>query len=655
MNNYTVVIALACSLALSGCQSWSFRDIQELPPTAALPQVRTQGEVQIRYWYNQTGVQTSTITTLASYPDRPDDVGILSSLVLPESKGDNYGAMVQGLISPPETGLYRFFVAGDDQTEFWLGTSDQPDSAEQIAIVPGWTGTRNYTKYESQKSGLIELQEGNFYYFQLLYKQGGGGSHFSVAWEGPGIEQQTLSGPALYSLSSSQYPDDENSEASFLRGYAIGHFDASQGLGYDPSYPPLDKDSDGLYDNWEAVYGLSTKDPTDADSDSDNDLMTATDEFLAGTRPDAPDTDSDGIPDGVEYAFNMDPTDPSDANRDMDGDGATNLEEYEAGTRLNDPDDVPDTGPDYVTGYTGQYFTGRNFESLVLVRNDEAIDFNWGGGSPAPDIPTDHFSVRWSGFFEAPHASGSNTYEFQLTTDDGARLYLGNDLVIDQWVPRGATTNIATRDIEAGALLPITVEYFEVGSGARAQLAIIDNESGTTLNQSNVMTTLDPSVSSEQDTDGDGIPDTWELTYGTSMLIPDADLVLNSSGMTTIDAYSSNLDPRSLDPLSGSAPAVPESEPPDSTTSPGATVQLAWTAPGTRTDGSSISLSEIDRYEIAYGQDPDALTNTVPVESGEDSYTFTELPTGEWYFSIRVYDTNGLASELSEPVNYTVE
>ena len=98
MNNYTVVIALACSLALPGCQSLSFRDIQSLPPTAALPQVRTQGEVQLRYCYKPTGVQTYTITTLASYPYRPDEHGILHSLDLHEHQGDDAIHVDDGLI-----------------------------------------------------------------------------------------------------------------------------------------------------------------------------------------------------------------------------------------------------------------------------------------------------------------------------------------------------------------------------------------------------------------------------------------------------------------------------------------------------------------------------------------------------------------------------
>jgi hypothetical protein len=231
---------------------------------------------------------------------------------------------------------------------------------------------------------------------------------------------------------------------------------------------------------------------------------------------------------------------------------------------------------------------------------------------------------------------------------------LGNELVIDRWVLKGATTDVAKITLSANETLPVTVEYFEATEVASAKLLIISSESGSTLQQSEVITSVDPTVKADQDTDGDSLPDTWELTYGTSAMLPDAEQVLNGSDITTLAAYNSNLNPRTLEPLSGPTPNAPDSRTSDSIAQSGS-VQLSWIAPGTRTDGSSIALSEIDHYEIAFGQNQGELNNTIQVESGEDSYSFNDLASGEWYFSIRVHDINGLASQYSEPVSITVE
>ena len=47
----------------------------------------------------------------------------------------------------------------------------------------------------------------------------------------------------------------------------------------------MDSDSDGMPDSWEVKYSLDPTDPSDANSDRDNDGVGALDEFLAGTTP----------------------------------------------------------------------------------------------------------------------------------------------------------------------------------------------------------------------------------------------------------------------------------------------------------------------------------------------------------------------------------
>ncbi|NOY78863.1 MAG: glucan 1,4-alpha-glucosidase [Calditrichaeota bacterium] len=112
------------------------------------------------------------------------------------------------------------------------------------------------------------------------------------------------------------------------------------------------------------------------------------------------------------------------------------------------------------SGLRGDYFTNKNLEGNPLFsRTDATIDFDWGGGSPDPSkIPTDKFSVRWTGYLIPPE---TRTYKIGVVTDDGVRFYLDGKLVVDQWVDRAATQNVISVKLEAGKAYPIQIDYFE--------------------------------------------------------------------------------------------------------------------------------------------------------------------------------------------------
>jgi hypothetical protein len=103
----------------------------------------------------------------------------------------------------------------------------------------------------------------------------------------------------------------------------------------------------------------------------------------------------------------------------------------------------------------------------TLTRTDPTINFDWGNGSPDAVIPNDDFSVRWNGVIQAP-VTGS--YTFNLTTDDGDRLYIDNTLVIDDWVDHGPTTDSVSVSFNASSQHSIRVEMYENGGGAVAKL-----------------------------------------------------------------------------------------------------------------------------------------------------------------------------------------
>ncbi len=126
------------------------------------------------------------------------------------------------------------------------------------------------------------------------------------------------------------------------------------------------------------------------------------------------------------------------------------------------------TGPD-VGGVKGEYFSNMTLDGEpALTRTDDAIDFSWGEGTPVDPIPIDLFSVRWTAELEI---SVADTYTFTTTTDDGARLYLDGEMIINKWVDQStASWSSQPLYLEPGIYL-LVMEYYENGGGAVATLS----------------------------------------------------------------------------------------------------------------------------------------------------------------------------------------
>ncbi len=111
-------------------------------------------------------------------------------------------------------------------------------------------------------------------------------------------------------------------------------------------------------------------------------------------------------------------------------------------------------------GLRGDYFNGTNLESNVFSRVDSDINFRWDDGeSPDAAIGDDNFSVRWTGTF-TPRKSG--TYRFQTFSDDGVRLWIDGEKVIDNWTDHAITFDISPcLEFESDTAREIRLEYYE--------------------------------------------------------------------------------------------------------------------------------------------------------------------------------------------------
>jgi len=107
--------------------------------------------------------------------------------------------------------------------------------------------------------------------------------------------------------------------------------------------------------------------------------------------------------------------------------------------------------------WTGVYFNNANLSgSPVKSQQYSAIDFDWGKNSPIAGVTADYFSARFTGEF---HFTGGK-YHFTVTADDGIRVWMDDNLILDKWTVTAAKTYHLDVDIGEGNH-KLKVEYFE--------------------------------------------------------------------------------------------------------------------------------------------------------------------------------------------------
>ncbi|MBE2216240.1 MAG: DUF1800 family protein [Opitutaceae bacterium] len=130
---------------------------------------------------------------------------------------------------------------------------------------------------------------------------------------------------------------------------------------------------------------------------------------------------------------------------------------------------IRDTTTPTGTGWLGEYFNNLDLTgSPALTRTDAEINFNWGSASPGAGVNTNGFSVRWTGFVQV---DTTQAYTFVARTDDGVRLWIDDQLLIDKWVNQGARDWTATINLAAGVRYAVRMEYFDSTGTASAILS----------------------------------------------------------------------------------------------------------------------------------------------------------------------------------------
>jgi hypothetical protein len=119
------------------------------------------------------------------------------------------------------------------------------------------------------------------------------------------------------------------------------------------------------------------------------------------------------------------------------------------------------------TGLRAVYYDDSDFSDLKVDRVDPTVNFNWGADRPHPDVDAESFSVRWRGSVQPRY---SERYTFYAEADDGVRLRVDGQTLINEWRDQSATEYRGEIPLIAGRRYSIEMDYYEDSGDAVAKL-----------------------------------------------------------------------------------------------------------------------------------------------------------------------------------------
>ncbi len=156
------------------------------------------------------------------------------------------------------------------------------------------------------------------------------------------------------------------------------------------------------------------------------------------------------------------------------------------------------------TGWSTSFFNNTTFTApAARVQTESAVtnanNGDWLTGSPAPSIFHNNFSARWTGQVLPQY---SQKYYFVGRVDDGVKLWVNNQLVVDRWPGGGVTDRTGSIDLQANVLYDIKMEYYESTGAAEAHLSwYSDDQAKQIIPASRLFPTQDspPAITSPTD------------------------------------------------------------------------------------------------------------------------------------------------------------
>ena len=401
--------------------------------------------------------------------------------------GDNFSARWTGQVVPPASGVYTFYTQADDGVRLWVNG---------VQLVNDWN-----LHALTEKSGTIALQAGVPVDIKIEYFESGGQAACKLLWQGPSLSKQTIpnsalrpavTGTALGSVTAPVTVDlsagvreataagfglqtGTAEQGGFVNQMRSGDFQMAirvrsmtgvsgvavmlrEGTAATARFVALQVAADGSLSVWSRVRAGAISTTTLVGKS-----MALPDAWLLVERR------------GDRIALAVSPDDSTY--------GRVGLVELQGLSQLVYSGAFLGGGSSGLPGkavlgdfefnslispgLTGEYFGDISLSNLVFVRTDSAIDFNWALGAPDARLAVDNYSVRWTGRIKT---GAAGLYTFYTQSDDGVRLWLNGQLVINNWSDHALVENSAALQLEAGVWVNVKMEFYERGLSAVARL-----------------------------------------------------------------------------------------------------------------------------------------------------------------------------------------
>lgn len=196
-------------------------------------------------------------------------------------------------------------------------------------------------------------------------------------------------------------------------------------------------------------------------------------------------------------------------------------------------------------GLNAEYYDNKDFAGTPkAVKVETVVDHEWVQTPSVEGIGQDNFSVRWTGVVRP---TKTDNYKFTVKGDDGYRLFINGEKVIDYWSDHGYIEKSTLLKLVAGKEYSIKLEYYEGGGDAAIVLAWFqpkDENYNEAINMASKADVAIVCVGFDKQTEHEGSDRPLELSQAQDSLIrivtktnPNTIVILNAGGNVNMEKW----------------------------------------------------------------------------------------------------------------------